>query len=363
MRKRSVSLKVYEPFGLLNVSKPRGKTSFEVVGLLRKVLRVKKVGHAGTLDPIASGVLLLCVGRATRLLEYLMELPKSYIAWMRLGVTTDTLDSTGQVLDVRQVPELTPVQVEEVLDEFRGAIKQVPPMFSAIKRDGKKLYVLAREGIKIDLEPRDVTIYNLELLSLARSTLKISVRCSKGTYVRALCADIGERLGCGAHVFRLQRTSVGDWHVEKALPFNRIYALHRREITEMLEPIERILPDFPQGEISPLAERYAKNGCSIDIDQIRCSDDLKEGDRVILRSWRGRLIGIFRAEKPSAIDLRRRPSLPLVVRPEKILATARPPKPYPSPKKRRRMKMKHRFSKRRTPQQPGGESHQRRFDG
>jgi len=331
----SANMKVHEPFGLLNISKPRGKTSFEVVGQLRKVLQVKKVGHTGTLDPIASGVLLLCVGRATRLLDYLVDLPKSYKAWMKLGVTTDTLDSTGKVMRVREVPEFDESDVEAVMDEFRGKIKQVPPMFSAVKRNGKKLYVLAREGVQADVPPRDVTIHDLEIKSLLRSTIQLRITCSKGTYIRSVCADIGEKLGCGAHVFRLQRTNIGSWDVSDAIPFSRTFLLGRNEITDMLEPIEGILPDYALGEVSPLAEHYAMNGLSIDIDQIRLSRELSIGDPVILRTWRGKLIGIFRVKKPSPDDLNRRPSLPMVLRPEKILLTSSPPKEYPPTRKAR----------------------------
>ncbi|RLC46346.1 MAG: tRNA pseudouridine(55) synthase TruB [Candidatus Coatesbacteria bacterium] len=327
---RSANVNVFEPFGLLNVSKPRGKTSFEVVGLLRKLLHVKKVGHTGTLDPIASGVLLLCVGRATRLLEYLMALPKSYVAWMKLGVTTDTLDSTGKVLQVREVPEFSPEDVELVLSQFRGELKQVPPMFSAIKRDGRKLYVLARQGVQANVEPRDITIHKLELQSLSASTVQLEISCSKGTYIRSLCADIGEKLGCGAHVFKLQRTKIGPWEMDNALPYSRVFALSRDEILDQLEPIEHILPDFARGEVSPVAEHYALNGLSIDIDQVRLASEIAMGDPVILRTWRGELIGIFRATEPSGSDLERRPSLPMVLRPEKILLTSSPPKRYPS---------------------------------
>jgi len=355
----SANMKVYEPFGLLNVEKPRGKTSFEVVGLLRKVLQVKKVGHTGTLDPIASGVLLLCVGRATRLLDYLVDLPKSYLAWMKLGVTTDTLDSTGKVVQVREVPEFAESDVEAVIDEFRGRIKQVPPMFSAVKRDGKKLYVLAREGVQADVQPRDVTIHNLEVLSLSRSTVTLKITCSKGAYMRALCADIGERLGCGAHLFRLQRTNIGRWDVSDSIPFSDILALSRTEIAGMLAPIEGILPDYAQGEVSPLAEHYATNGLSIDIDQIRLSRELSIGDPVILRTWRGKLIGVFRTDAPSPEDLKRRPSLPMVVKPEKILLTSSPPKQYPPPRKAGRDSSRPRppYDKRRGPgrgRRPGG---------
>ena len=345
----SANMKVHEPFGLLNISKPRGKTSFEVVGQLRKVLQVKKVGHTGTLDPIASGVLLLCVGRATRLVDYLADLPKSYKAWMKLGVTTDTLDSTGKVMRVREVPEFDESDVEAVMDAFRGKLKQVPPMFSAVKRNGKKLYVLAREGVQADVPPRDVTIHDLEIQSLLRSTIELRITCSKGTYIRSVCADIGEKLGCGAHVFRLQRTSIGSWDVSDAIPFSRIFALGRNEITDMLEPIEGILPDYAVGEVSPLAEHYAMNGLSIDVDQIRLSRELSIGDPIILRTWRGKLIGIFRARKPSPDDQERRPSLPMVLRPEKILLTSSPPKKYPPTRKAHQASTgyKRSFSKRR----------------
>ena len=209
---------------------------------------------------------------------------------------------------------------------------QVPPTFSAVKRNGKKLYVLARQGVEVAPEPREVNIHALELLSLSRSTIRLGIKCSKGTYIRSLCADIGEKLGCGAHVYRLQRTCIGDWHVDKAVPYSRIFALSRHEVSDMLEPIENMLPSFIRGEVSPLAEHYALNGLPIDIDQIRYSGELNVGDPLILRTWRGKLIGIFRAKEPSPEDLRRRPSLPFVLSPEKILSTTHPPRSYPSQK-------------------------------
>ena len=335
MKERSIDSQFEEPFGLLSVCKPRGKTSFEVVGMLRKVLKIKKVGHSGTLDPIASGVLLLCVGRATRLIDYLADLPKTYVAWVKLGVATDTLDCTGRVISVKEVPEFEPAEVEEVLEQFRGEITQVTPAFSAVKRNGKKLYVLARRGVEVDAPCRDVCIFDLELLSLSRSTMKLSIHCSKGTYIRSLCGDIGEKLGCGAHIFRLQRTSIGRWNVDDATPYSRIFSLSRREVADMLEPIEDILSDVPHGEVSPLAEHFAVNGAPVDIDQIRCEQEVNVGDPMILRTWKGKLIGVFRAEEPSQEDLERRPSLPFVMRPEKVLLTTTPPKPYPPPSRRR----------------------------
>ncbi|MBN1592695.1 MAG: tRNA pseudouridine(55) synthase TruB [Candidatus Coatesbacteria bacterium] len=356
MNKESANLGERHPFGLLSISKPRGKTSFEVVGMLRKALHVKKVGHTGTLDPIASGLLLLCVGRATRLLDYLMDLPKTYIAWMKLGVTTDTLDSTGKVMQIREVPEFTPEEVEEVLDEFRGDIQQTPPVFSAIKRNGKKLYVLAREGIQAEVEPRDIAIHDLSVQSLTRSTISFKISCSKGTYIRSICADIGERLGCGAHVFRLQRTHIGGWDIEDAVPYSRLFALSRNEILDMLQPIESILPDYKRAEVSPLAEHFAINGMSIDIDQVRISEDIEIGEPVLLRTWRGKLIGVFRAEEPTQDDLKRRPSLPLVLSPEKVLLTSTPPKQYPPKSKTGRDSGRPRrsFGKRRGPGGGGG---------
>ncbi len=208
--------------GLFIVNKPPGPSSFDVVRAARLELGVRKIGHAGTLDPIADGVLVLGVGRATKLLSVLSGLDKSYRAGVRFGVRTDTFDTTGRVLEERDSSGLTGERVREALDRFRGVTSQVPPMHSALKRDGRPLYKLAREGIEVEREPRRVEITRLELVEFARpgggekASATLEIDCSKGTYVRSLVEDIGQALGTGAVMTALTRTRVGPFGIDMA---------------------------------------------------------------------------------------------------------------------------------------------------
>ena len=195
--------------GFLTLCKPRGWTSHDVVARVRRILGTRHLGHAGTLDPLAEGVLPLAVGRATRLVDRLVEGDKAYFAELTLGQMTDTLDADGAILERRPVPRLMPAQVEPILAGFRGPLQQVPPAYSAISVGGRRAYALARAGATPSLPARAVTIHSLELAWLHGERLAVRVRCSKGTYVRALARDMGEALGCGAHVSRLVRTAVG----------------------------------------------------------------------------------------------------------------------------------------------------------
>ena len=193
--------------GLLLIDKPSGLTSHDIVRRVRRLFKTRRVGHAGTLDPLASGVLPVALGEATRLLQFLLADDKAYRATARLGVTTDTLDADGEILEERPVPEISQGQLERVLQCFRGAIEQIPPMYSALKQNGVPLYKLARQGETVERQPRRVTIHSLKLLSFAPPFLQLEVHCSKGTYIRSLLADIGEELGCGAHLTALRRTA------------------------------------------------------------------------------------------------------------------------------------------------------------
>lgn len=204
-------------FGLLNIHKPSGPTSHDIVALVRRGTGVRKVGHAGTLDPLASGVLVLCLGPATRLSEYVMRSPKHYQARVRLGITTDTYDAAGAVVAEEPVGDLSMGQIESELDAFRGAIMQVPPMYSAIKRKGKKLYELARAGQEVAREPRPVTIDRLTVTQYEPPFLTLDVECSPGTYIRSLAHDLGQRLGVGAHLAALIRLASGAFHLENAV--------------------------------------------------------------------------------------------------------------------------------------------------
>lgn len=194
-----------------SINKPAGWTSFDVVNKLRYASRIAKVGHAGTLDPFATGVLLVCFASATKQVEQLMALEKEYEGVLELGVETDSHDVTGQILNTRPVPALSAQQVEQALAQYRGTILQKPPMFSALKQGGRRLYQLARAGQEIELAARPVTIHALELVAYAPPLLTLRLRCSRGTYVRSLARDLGEDLGCGAHLKSLCRTRVGPY--------------------------------------------------------------------------------------------------------------------------------------------------------
>ncbi len=203
--------------GILNVLKPAGKTSFAVVSLLRRWSGERRVGHAGTLDPDATGVLVVCLGQATRIVEFLAGAGKTYRAEIELGVTTDTYDAAGKVVGRSDPSSVTEEQVRRVLESFRGTIAQVPPMHSAIHHKGKRLYELARQGIEVDREPRQVEISRLELLAWQPPVVTIEVDCSGGTYIRSLAQDIGTALGCGAHLKRLVRLKSGPFHLDDAV--------------------------------------------------------------------------------------------------------------------------------------------------
>lgn len=203
--------------GLLNIDKPSDWTSHDVVAHIRQLTRVPRVGHAGTLDPQATGVLLIGLGTGTKLTQFLHECPKTYRATLQLGVRTDTCDAAGKVVEVRPVRAMSLGAVEAVLVGFRGAIEQIPPMFSALKQQGQRLYTLARQGIDVDRQPRRVQISRLVLLELTAATLSLEVECSSGTYIRVLADDIGVRLGCGAHLSALVRTATGPFTLAQAL--------------------------------------------------------------------------------------------------------------------------------------------------
>jgi tRNA pseudouridine55 synthase len=203
---------------VLNIDKPRDWTSHDVVDHVRRLTRIRRVGHAGTLDPLATGVLLLALGNGTKLTPFLHECPKTYRATLRLGVRTDSYDAAGKVIAVRAVEAIDRARVETALMAFRGPIAQVPPMYSALKRQGQRLYHLARQGLDVDRPSRRVHIFRLSLLDLSAETLSLEVECSSGTYIRVLADDIGTALGCGAHLATLVRTAIGSFRLAQALP-------------------------------------------------------------------------------------------------------------------------------------------------
>ncbi len=219
--------------GIICFDKPKNITSFSAVGILKRVTGEKKAGHAGTLDPMATGVLPVAFGGATRFIELFETHDKAYEASVKLGVTTDTLDCTGKVLSETEC-DVTKEELLQVLESFKGNIQQIPPMYSAIKKDGIRLYELARQGIDIEREKREVTVYSLECLDFDREnqTFKISVECSAGTYIRTLASDIGEKLGCGAMMTELRRTKALGFTLENCVTEDEIKALAQRGETE-----------------------------------------------------------------------------------------------------------------------------------
>ncbi len=202
---------------IFSIDKPEGWTSFDVVNKLRRMTGVKKVGHAGTLDPFATGILLVCFASATKQVNELMALEKEYQGTFELGVETDSHDVTGKIIAQQPVPEFSREQIEQAVRRYVGEIMQTPPMFSALKRGGKRLYKLARQGEQIELEPRQVTIYAFDVLEVALPEIRFRVTCSRGTYVRALARDLGKDLGCGAFLKTLCRTRVGEYSINSAL--------------------------------------------------------------------------------------------------------------------------------------------------
>jgi tRNA pseudouridine55 synthase len=210
--------------GILILNKPKGMTSFSVVHTIHKLTKMK-AGHAGTLDPMATGILIIMLGKATKAAQQFEASQKEYVAEITFGITTDSLDSTGKILTQKEV-NITKEQLLEVMKTFVGEIEQVPPMVSAIKKDGVRLYKLARQGIEVHRDPRKITIYELELLSFEGTKASMRIACSKGTYIRTLCDDIGEKLGCGAYMSALVRTRSGDYTLDDSISLEEAIKLH-----------------------------------------------------------------------------------------------------------------------------------------
>jgi tRNA pseudouridine55 synthase len=206
----------FERGEILNLCKPEGWTSFDVVKKVRNLVKVKKVGHAGTLDPFATGVLLVCTGRATKKVTELVQLKKEYVATLELGKVTDTYDRTGAIVEESEIPEIQLSELQNLCNSLVGEIYQTPPMYSAVKVNGIRLYNLARKGKVIEREPRKVNIYDIKILNFEIPLITLKVICSKGTYIRALAHDIGARLSCGAYLISLTRTRVGPYKIEDA---------------------------------------------------------------------------------------------------------------------------------------------------
>ena len=250
--------------GFLLVDKPSGITSSKLVQLIRKTFNLNKIGHTGTLDPLATGLMVLCVGQATKFSQFLLVKDKSYRVSIKLGVATDTFDADGLVTSEKAINHVTRELIEATLTNFQGEIEQIPPMYSAIKKNGVPLYKMARRGLKMDLEPRKVRIHEIEILGLDGKFLDLKVCCSKGTYIRTIAADLGDVLGCGAHVAELRRLSVGSYDEKDMLAFDELIKLEDRDgLADRLLPIASAFKDWSEILIDPGQARLLKNGAKL----------------------------------------------------------------------------------------------------
>ena len=247
--------------GVIIVDKPQGLSSNDAVQKAKRLLNAQKVGHTGALDPLATGVLPLCFGEATKFSQFLLDSDKRYWVRIRLGVSTDSGDADGKVLEERPVPELSEADIETALNSFRGEISQVPSMFSAVKHKGQPLYKLARQGIEIEREARQVTIYSNELVSFDGQDLELEIHCSKGTYVRTIAEDLGEQLGCGAHVTALRRRQAGPYTEADLVDFDTLAErAEARTADELLQPVASAVSTWPEVRLSEHTAYYLRQG-------------------------------------------------------------------------------------------------------
>ena len=279
--------------GILNIDKPAGKTSYAVVAMVKRLTGEKRVGHAGTLDPMATGVLPVCLGQATRLVEYLMDTTKTYKAEIELGVSTDSYDMEGTITRRCDASAVTLEQVETALPAFRGVISQIPPMYSAVKHQGKPLYELARAGIDVERKSRTAKIFSLEIKDWSNPFLTIEVTCGKGTYIRSLANDLGQNLGCGATLKTLQRSRCGIFDINEATTPERFEEACRGGYWEsLLYPMDSILSLWETVIVSEAKAQAIRNGALISLEK---NHSEKAGnDFCRAYTWDGSLLGILR---------------------------------------------------------------------
>ncbi len=255
--------------GIILLDKPNNMTSFSAVNRVRRLLSVKKAGHTGTLDPMATGVLPIALSSCTRFIDFLPVHDKAYVAEARLGVTTDTLDSTGTVLSENEV-SVTQEALEKVIKNYIGTIKQIPPMYSAISKDGKRLYELARQGIEIEREAREINIYSLSLTFFENDRFGISVECSAGTYIRSLIDDIGRDLGCGAVMTALRRTAANGFSIENCVTLEELEkAVSENRQNEYITPVEKCFDIYPDITVTEGQAKRFSNGGELSRDRLR----------------------------------------------------------------------------------------------
>ena len=249
--------------GIVTVDKPQDWTSQDVTARLRRVFNTRRIGHGGTLDPMATGVLPVFVGRGTRGVEFFEHAEKTYETVLRLGLTPDTEDVWGETLEEKSV-EFTPEKLDAVLESFRGEILQVPPMYSALKVNGQKLCDLARKGKEVERKPRPITIHELTLLEVTENTLRLRVKCSKGTYIRTLCKDIGEALGCGGCMAALRRVTAGEYTIEESVPLQVL--LDAENPQQYLRSVDTMFRNYPEVKLTANQEKRCRNGNAFSVN-------------------------------------------------------------------------------------------------
>ncbi|MCM1048169.1 MAG: tRNA pseudouridine(55) synthase TruB [Clostridiales bacterium] len=283
--------------GIINIYKEAGYTSHDVVAVLRGILKQKKIGHMGTLDPDAVGVLPTGLGVGTRLNDMLNGGSKEYIAELYLGVTTDTQDMSGNILS-RQEADCTPEQIKEAVYGFIGDSEQIPPMYSAIKINGKKLYELARKGQEVERKARHIRIEEIEIIIIQMPVVQIRVVCSAGTYIRTLCDDIGKKLGCGAAMKSLKRTRVGSFLIKDAITLDEIKELVQSGgINEHIIPVDAMFEELKRINVLEAFDKQLQNGNRLKADMIHCSPMFDNDERVRIYSAQGVFYGIYRYEQ------------------------------------------------------------------
>lgn len=291
------------PGGVLAIRKSAGMTSHDVVNKVRRLYGTKRVGHAGTLDPMATGVLVVLVGRAAKACEYISSDKKSYRATLRLGLTTDTEDVTGEIMSsCDNIPDFD--RVKQICQDFVGKIKQIPPMYSALKVGGQKLYDLARQGVTVEREAREITVYSLDCEPIAdsKTDYTLDVTCSGGTYIRTLCADIGAKLGCGGVMATLERTEACGISIGECYTLDEIETLSEEDRKALLLPTERLFAELDSAKLPAFFEKLFRDGCPI--YQKKIKTDLKVGQRVRVCSENGRFFAlgeVVEREEESAI--------------------------------------------------------------
>lgn len=291
--------------GVLNIYKEKGYTSHDVVARLRRIVGQKKIGHTGTLDPEAEGVLPVCLGKATKLCDLLTDKDKTYEAVLLLGISTDTQDTTGKILEEKNTADLREEAVREVVLSFEVEYNQIPPMFSALKVGGKKLYELARDGKEVERKPRHVQIYRIRILQIDLPRVRMEVTCSKGTYIRTLCHDIGEKLGCGGCMESLLRTRVERFGVAESLRISEVEQLmDEGTLQEHMIKVDEMFPDYQKVYLTPEASAAVRNGNSFRLGDVIWISELsgfQNAERVRVYDEERNFIAVYEFEKENQL--------------------------------------------------------------